>query len=304
MSVLIAGSIALDHIKTPTESSGEVLGGSASYAAVAAAFSCPVNLMGIVGADFPDQHAKLLRSRDINLDGVEVVPDGKTFRWSGEYFGDLNSRETLDVHLNVLAHYSPELNASYRRSQIVLLANAGPDSQLKVLRQCEAPVFTIADTMDLWITTMRDELQQLLGGVDMLVINDSEARQLTETTNLIQAGEKMIAMGPRYVILKKGEHGSLLFGRNGEFFTTGAYPLRAVHDPTGAGDSFIGGLAGYLGSLGKKEIELEDLAEGILLGTVTASFTCEEFGLRKLASISQAEILARRDAFRSMARLR
>jgi sugar/nucleoside kinase (ribokinase family) len=303
MPVLIAGSIALDQIKTPTEHSGEILGGSASYAAVAAAFSSPVNLVAIVGSDFPEQHVELFRSRDINLDGVEIVPDGKTFRWSGEYFGDLNSRETLDVHLNVLAHYSPELNDAYRQSEIVLLANAGPDSQLKVLQQCQSPVFTIADTMDLWITTMRDELAQLLAEVDMLVINDSEARQLTETTNLIQAGEKMVAMGPRWVILKKGEHGSLLFGRNGEFFTTGAFPLRSLHDPTGAGDSFVGGLAGYLGTLGRKEIGLEDIAEGIVLGTVTASFTCEEFGLRKLTSISKADILARKEAFRKMARL-
>jgi len=211
MPVLVAGSIALDQIKTPTEHSGEVLGGSASYAAVAAAFSAPVNLVSIVGADFPPQHVELFRSRNINLDGVEIVPDGKTFRWSGEYFGDLNSRETLDVHLNVLAHYSPELNPAYRQSDIILLANAGPDSQLKVLRQCEKPAFTIADTMDLWITTMRDELLEVLRAVDMLVINESEARQLTETNDLIVAGERMATMGPRFVILEKGEHGSLLF---------------------------------------------------------------------------------------------
>ncbi|MEQ1843123.1 MAG: PfkB family carbohydrate kinase, partial [Verrucomicrobiales bacterium] len=192
MPVLVAGSIALDQIKTPTEHSGEVLGGSASYAGVAAAFSCPVNLVGIVGADFPAEHIELFHSRGINIDGVEVVPDGKTFRWSGEYFGDLNSRETLDVHLNVLAHYSPELNPAYRRSEIVLLANAGPDSQMKVLRQCENPAFTIADTMDLWITTMRDELLEVLSAVDMLVINESEARQLTETGNLVKAGERMV----------------------------------------------------------------------------------------------------------------
>jgi len=303
MPVLVAGSIALDHIKTPAEEAADLLGGSASYAAVGAAYGAPVNLVSIVGADFPPEHVELFRSRSIDFGGVEVVPDGKTFRWTGEYFGDLNTRETLDVHLNVLAHYSPELSPDYRASDIVLLANAGPDSQRKVLRQCESPAFTIADTMDLWITTMRDELQELLREVDLLVINDGEARQLTETGNLIRAGERMLAMGPKYVVLKKGEHGSLLFGQNGDFFTAGAFPLRAVHDPTGAGDTFAGGLAGHLASLGQREFTSEDLAEGIVLGTVLASFTCEAFGLRRLVAVTGEEVEARRAAFRRMSRL-
>jgi len=303
MSVLVAGSVALDDIKTPKEEAKDLLGGSASYAALSASFSSPVNMVSIVGEDFPQEHVAFFKDRQINVDGVEVVSDGKTFRWSGEYFDDLNSRDTLEVHLNVLEHYKPELNDEYRQSRIILMANAGPDSQLKVLSQCEKPAFSIADTMDLWITVMRDQLMELLQQIDMLVINDSEARQLTDTSNLIVAGEKMVAMGPKYVVLKKGEHGALVFGRNGEFFSAGAFPLRSVHDPTGAGDTFAGGIAGHLAATGKDEIAFEDIIEGIVQGTVIASYTCEEFGLRKLQSISRAELDARMKEFRSYIRM-
>lgn len=302
MSVLVAGSIAIDTIKTPHEVAPDLLGGSASYAALSASFSSPVNLVSIVGQDFPPEHVEFLKARNINWDGVEFA-DGKTFRWSGEYFDDLNTRETLDVHLNVLEHYNPDLNAAYQESKIILLANAGPDTQLKVLEQSKNPVFTIADTMDLWITVMRDQLLELLGKVDMLVLNDSEARQLTEEHNLIVAGEKMLELGPKYVVLKKGEHGALLFSQDGQFFTAGAYPLRTVHDPTGAGDTFVGGLAGHLAATGKTEVGFEDLAEGIIHGTVMASFTCEEFGLRRLQGITEAEVTQRRDDFRRYSRL-
>ena len=298
MSVLVAGSIAIDDIKTPQEEAKNLLGGSASYAALSASFSSPVNLVSIVGHDFPDEHVEFFKNRNINLDGVEFA-DGKTFRWSGEYMENLNDRETLDVHLNVLEHYQPILNEQYQQSQIILLANAGPDSQLKVLEQCQDPVFTIADTMDLWITVMRDQLMELLGKIDMLVINDSEARQLADTHNLIQAGERLISFGPRYVVLKKGEHGALLFSKSdGEFFIAGAYPLHTVHDPTGAGDSFVGGIAGHLASTGKSEFAFEDLTHGIMHGTIMASFTCEEFGLRRLQGITQNDVDQRKEEFR------
>ena len=302
MSVLVAGSIAIDTIKTPTEEAADLLGGSASYAALSASFSAPVNLVSIVGQDFPDQHVEFLQGRNINWDGVEFA-DGNTFRWSGEYHDNMNSRETLDVHLNVLEHYNPSLNEAYQDSRIILLANAGPDTQIKVLEQSNEPVFTIADTMDLWITVMRDQLAELLTKVDMLVINDSEAQQLTEEHNLIVAGEKMLAMGPKYVCLKKGEHGALLFSQDGQFLTAGAYPLRTVHDPTGAGDTFVGGIAGHLASTGKTEVTFDDLAEGIIHGTVMASFTCEEFGLRRLQGIGEGEIAQRKDDFRRYSRL-
>ena len=289
MSALVAGSVGIDDIKTPQDAAKGLLGGSASYAAVSSSFFAPVNLVSIIGSDFPEEHLQLFRSRDINVDGVECA-SGKTFRWSGEYHENLNSRDTLDVHLNVLENYNPVLNEDYRKSRVILLANSGPDSQLKVLDQCSNPVFTIADTMDLWIQIMREPLLELLRRVDMLVINDSEAAQLTETANLIVAGERMLELGPRYVVLKKGEHGSLLFSQNGDFFSSGAFPLRAVHDPTGAGDTFAGGIAGYLASTGKSNISTDDLVEGILQGTVMASFTCEEFGLRKLQNLSRKEI--------------
>lgn len=289
MSALVAGSVGIDDIKTPQDAAKGLLGGSASYAAVSSSFFAPVNLVSIIGSDFPEEHLQLFRSRDINVDGVECA-SGKTFRWSGEYHENLNSRDTLDVHLNVLENYNPVLNEDYRKSRVILLANSGPDSQLKVLDQCSNPVFTIADTMDLWIQIMREPLLELLRRVDMLVINDSEAAQLTETANLIVAGERMLELGPRYVVLKKGEHGSLLFSQNGDFFSSGAFPLRAVHDPTGAGDTFAGGIAGYLASTGKSDISTDDLVEGILQGTVMASFTCEEFGLRKLQNLSRKEI--------------
>lgn len=302
MSVLVAGSVGIDDIKTPQDSARGLLGGSASYAAVSSSFFSPVNLVSIVGQDFPEEHLELFRARGINLEGVEFAP-GKTFYWSGEYHENLNSRDTLDVHLNVLEHYNPVLNEDYRQSRVILLANAGPDSQLKVLEQCSGPVFTIADTMDLWIQIMREQLLELLRRVDMLVINDSEANQLVETTNLIVAGERLLELGPKYVVVKKGEHGALLFGHNGDFFSSGAFPLRTVHDPTGAGDTFVGGIAGYLASTGRTQVSTEDLVEGILCGTVMASFTCEEFGLRRLQRISQEQLDARSASLRRYLRI-
>ena len=303
MSVLVAGSVGIDTIKTPTEEAANLLGGSASYAAVSASFSSPVNLVSIVGKDFPQEHTDFFKGRGINFDGVEVVEDGETFRWTGKYFDNMNKRETLEVHLNVLESYDPVLNDTIAESKIILLANAGPDSQLKALSQAKNPVFTVADTMDLWIEVMRDQLMELLSKIDMLVINDSEAAQLTEESNLIVAGEKMLGFGPKHVVLKKGEHGSMLFSQNGDFFTTGAYPLKSLHDPTGAGDTFVGGIAGHLAATGKSEVSFDDLAEGIVHGTVMASFTCEEFGLRKLQSVTQDGIDERKAAFRKFSRM-
>lgn len=302
MSVLVAGSVGIDHIKTPHDEAPNLLGGSASYAATSASFSSPVNLVSIVGQDFPDEHVAFFKSRNISVDGVEFAA-GDTFRWTGEYSDDWNDRETLEVDLNVLEHYNPQLNESFRDSRIILLANAGPDTQLKVLEQANSPIFSIADTMDLWITVMRDQLNELLTKVDMLVLNDSEAKQLTETSNLVLAGEKMLQMGPKFVILKKGEHGALLFSQTGDFFTIGAYPLKSVHDPTGAGDTFVGGIAGHLASTGKNDVGFDDLAEGILHGTIMASYTCEQFGLRSLQAISEDDLKARKDEFRKYCRI-
>ncbi|HVE15147.1 MAG TPA: PfkB family carbohydrate kinase [Chthoniobacterales bacterium] len=299
MSVLVVGSIALDTIKTPIEEHADLLGGSASYASVAAAFFSPVNLVGIVGDDFPQEHVELLKNRNIDLSGLQIVP-GKTFRWSGEYMWDLNTRETRSVELNVFETFSPELPESYRETPIVLLANIAPALQHHVLDQVKSPKFIIADTMDLWINIAKPELISLLARVDMLILNDGEARQLTEETSLIRAGKKIQALGPKYVAIKKGEHGCLLFGE-GEFFSCPAFPLEDIHDPTGAGDTFAGGLAGYLAKNGG-HVTFNSLRAAVVFGSVLASYNVEKFSLERLKTISAADISSRLEQFRELSR--
>jgi sugar/nucleoside kinase (ribokinase family) len=297
MSVLVVGSIALDTIKTPIEEHADLLGGSASYAAVAAAFSAPVNLVGVVGDDFPKDHVELFRSRRIDIAGLQIVP-GKTFRWSGEYMWDLNTRETRSVELNVFEHFTPTLPEAYRATPIVLLANIAPALQHHVLDQIADPKFIIADTMDLWISIAKEELVSLLARVDMLILNDGEARQLTEETSLIRAGRKIQAMGPKYVAIKKGEHGCLLFGE-GEFFSCPAYPLEDIHDPTGAGDTFAGGLAGYLAKRGGR-VTFSALRSAVVHGSVLASYNVEKFSLERLRTVTAEDITQRFEIFRMM----
>ncbi len=296
MPVLVVGSIALDHIKTPTAEHHHLLGGSASYAAVAASFFGPVNLVGVVGDDFPPQHKQLFAGRKIDLTGLEVAA-GETFCWSGEYEQNMNNRKTLSVALNVFEKFEPKLPESYRETPYVLLGNIAPSLQRMVCKQIRKPKFVVADTMDLWIGMARADLLELLKEVDMLILNDSEAKQLVEEENLIRAGKKIVALGPRYVAVKKGEHGCLLFGRNGEFFSTGAFPLEDIHDPTGAGDCFAGGFIGHLART--DDISFTNLKEAIIQGTLVASFCCEEFSLRRLEKLSEAEIHERRKAFGS-----
>ncbi|MCF6314260.1 MAG: PfkB family carbohydrate kinase [Verrucomicrobiales bacterium] len=297
MSVLISGSIAIDHVKTPHDEHENLLGGSASFAAIAASFFSPVNLVSIVGADFPEKHIDLFKSRSINLDGVQFS-DGETFRWSGEYFGDMNTRETLDVALNVLEDYQPKLPASANDSRIVLLANDSPDNQHAVLDQLEGqPNFIIADTMDLWITVARERLLELLPRLDLLVLNDGEAKLLLDTGNLVEAGHRLLEMGPKFVIIKKGEHGALLFGKD-RFFTCGAYPLLSLHDPTGAGDSFIGSMAGYLCSLDQSELDFDHLTGAIARGTIIAGYSCESFSTHRLQELTTEEFETRLNEFR------
>ncbi|MFA7233938.1 MAG: PfkB family carbohydrate kinase [Terrimicrobiaceae bacterium] len=300
MSVLIVGSIALDDIKTPVEEHANLLGGSASYGAVAAAFFSPVNLVGIVGEDFPKEHVDLLRSRRIDLEGLQIVP-GKTFRWSGEYMWDMNTRETRSVELNVFEHFTPTLPENYRSTPFVLLANIAPDLQHHVLDQVVNPRFVIADTMDLWIYIAKDSLIRLLGRVDMLVLNDSEARQLTKQTNLVKAAKAILALGPKYVAIKKGEHGCLLFGESGEFFSCPAYPLEDIHDPTGAGDTFAGGLAGVLvRESASGPVDFGSLRRAVVFGTVLASFNVEAFSLERLKTVDAAQIGDRSRVLRLM----
>lgn len=298
MSVLVVGSIALDTVKTPVEEHADLLGGSASYAAVGASFFSPVNMVGVVGDDFPKAHVEFFRSRNIDLEGLQRVA-GKTFRWSGEYMWDLNTRETRSVELNVFESFTPTLPPSYQSLPYVLLANIGPNLQSHVLDQMARARFVIADTMDLWINIAKADLLALLKRVDMLILNDGEARQLTGLTSLIKAGAAIRAMGPRFVAIKKGEHGCLLFG-DGRFFSCPAYPLEDIHDPTGAGDTFAGGLAGWLAAQNQPEVGFESLRKAVVYGSVLASFNVERFSLERMRTLTQQEIDERYEMFRIM----
>jgi sugar/nucleoside kinase (ribokinase family) len=294
MPVLVVGSIALDNIKTPTSEHHHLLGGSASYAAVAASFFGPVNLVGVIGNDFPPEHKQLYVDRGIDITGLELA-DGLTFTWTGEYEVNMNNRKTLAIALNVFEKFEPKLPEAYRETPYVLLGNIAPSLQRMVCKQISKPKFVVADTMDLWISIAREDLLHLLKEVDMLILNDSEAKQLTEEDNLIVAGKKIVSMGPKYVAVKKGEHGCLLFGRNGEFFSTGAFPLESIKDPTGAGDCFAGGFIGHLART--DDISFSNLKEAVIQGTLVASYCCEEFSLRRLQVLKGEEIAARRKAF-------
>jgi sugar/nucleoside kinase (ribokinase family) len=296
MSVLIVGSIAIDNIKTQLEEHADLLGGSASYGAIAASFFSPVDLVGIVGTDFPQKHLDMFKKHRVDLTGLEIV-EGKTFRWSGEYEWDMNNRKTLTTELNVFETFSPKIPLTYRSAQIILLGNISPELQNHVLNQTENPRFVIADTMDLWINIARPSLIELLKRVDLLVLNDGEARQLTEQTSLIKAGKKILELGPKYVAIKKGEHGCLLLSRT-EFFSCGAYPLEDIHDPTGAGDTFAGAFSGYLASLDKDTFEFDDLKRGVVYGSLLASFSVESFSLDRLQALSRKEIADRYDWFK------
>src|SRR6266702_2100623 len=297
MSLLVVGSIALDTVKTPVEEHADLLGGSASYAALSASFFTPVNLVGVVGDDFPESEFEFWKSHRIDTTGVQRV-NGKTFRWSGEYAWDFNTRETRSVALNVFETFFPELPANYGATPFVLLANIAPTLQLHVLDQMERPRFVVADTMDLWIETTRADLDALLRRVDLLILNDSEAREMTKETSLIKAGRRIRKMGPRYVAIKKGEHGALLFGEE-EFFSCGAYPLEDIHDPTGAGDTFAGGIAGYLAGA-VKTVHFTDLRKAMIYGSVLASFAVEAFSLERLRKLSIDEIKERYETFKLM----
>ena len=298
MSVLIVGSIALDTVKTPVEEHGDLLGGSASYAAAAASYFSPVRLVGVVGSDFPQSEFDFWKSRKIDTGGVQRV-EGKTFRWSGEYAWDMNTRETRSTELNVFEKFEPKLPEGYRETDFVLLANIAPSLQSHVLEQMKKPRFVVADTMNLWIETARKDLDALLPNVDLLILNDSEAREMTKETSLIKAGRAIRNTGPRYVAIKKGEHGALLFGES-EFFSCGAYPLEDIHDPTGAGDTFAGGMAGYLaGTIGGK-VTFTDLRKAMIYGSVLASFCVEAFSLEKLRNLTMDQINERYEAFKMM----
>jgi len=286
MSVLIVGSTALDSISTPKGKRPRLLGGSASHAGVAASFFSPVHLVGVVGDDFPKAYINLYRRHGVNLDALQIER-GKTFHWAGEYEVNMNNRRTLKTELGVFEAFSPELPVSLRNVQFVLLANIAPSLQHRVLDQMRKPRFVIADTMDLWLNTARADLLRLIRRIDALVLNDSEARLLTGDDNVISAVERIHRLGPTHVIVKKGEHGSFLSSPGG-FFLAPAFPLRRLVDPTGAGDSFVGGLIGYLASC-RGSIEA-NLRRAIIYGTAVASFCCEGFGLTRTTAINRKAI--------------
>lgn len=298
MSVLIVGSTALDSIKTPKAENPRLLGGSASHAGVAASFFSPVNLVGVVGRDFPKKYVELYRRHGIDLDGLQIQ-DGKTFHWSGEYEVNMNRRRTLATELGVFEKFTPILPKSYQHSPFVLLANIAPGLQSHVLDQMARPKFVVADTMDLWLNIALADLLKLIKRVDLFVLNDTEAQQLTKEDNTVVALQKLHKLGPRYVIIKKGEHGSMLStGR--EVFLAPAFPLAKVVDPTGAGDSFVGGMVGYLAAA-KGSIE-GNLRPAMIYGSVVASFCCEGFGLTRTDKVKRADIEKRVKLLEKMVR--
>jgi sugar/nucleoside kinase (ribokinase family) len=286
MSLLIVGSTALDSIKTPKAENPRLLGGSASHAAVAASFFSPVKIVGVVGDDFPKKYLQLYRKHGIDLAGLQIRP-GKTFHWSGEYEANMNNRRTLKTELGVFETFTPKLPAAYQTAPFVLLANIAPALQHHVLDQMRRPRFVVADTMDLWLKVALPDLLRLVKRLDGFVLNDSEAQQLTGEDNVFTALKKIHQLGPKYVVIKQGSHGSILSGPPGLFICP-AYPLRKVVDPTGAGDSFVGGMMGYLAAA-KGPID-RHIRRAMTYGSVVASFCCEGFGLQRMTRITRAQI--------------
>lgn len=297
MPLLVVGSVALDSIETPKERRDDVLGGSAVHFSYAASYFSSVRLVGVVGDDWPNEHTQLLQSRGIDTAGLHVVSGGKTFRWSGKYLPNMNDRETLEVHLNVFGDFAPELPAEFRRCPFLFLANGSPVLQMNVLDQMTDASLAVADTMDLWISTQHDELMQLLKRIDGLVLNDAEARLITDDENLVRAGHRVREMGPKFVIIKKGEHGAMFFSEH-ETYVLPAFPTEEVVDPTGAGDAFAGGMMGYLAESGN--FDPPTLKEAMAYGILAASFTVEDFGLERMKQIERRHLDERMEKYRKM----
>jgi sugar/nucleoside kinase (ribokinase family) len=295
MSILVVGSVALDTIKTPQSSGKDVLGGSATYFSVSASFFHPVNLVAIVGCDFPSRHLKLLKKRGIDLTGL-VIKRGETFRWKGEYSWDFSDPKTLSTCLNVFSEFDPKIPPEYKKSQYLFLANIDPKIQESVLNQV-SPKLVALDTMNYWIENKRNYLLRLLGSVDLLLLNESEARMLTYQKSIVKAAKELIKLGTRIVIIKKGEHGSLLFSDK-FIFSIPAFLLESVVDPTGAGDAFAGGVVGYLARCNK--FTQSNLKRALVYGAVMATFAVEDFSVRRLASIDAGDIRRRLKQFQRL----
>ena len=298
-SLLIVGSVALDSVETPAGRVDNALGGAATYGAVAASLFCPVQLVGVVGEDFPAQHLEFLKSRNIDLAGLQIVEGGHTFRWKGDYNADLNQAVTHETQLGVFEHFDPQLPEHFRDAQYVFLANINPSLQLSTLDQIRAPKLVVCDTMNLWINIAREQVLSIFRRVDIAVLNDGEAKMLTEIDNTIGAGRELLKLGPRAVIVKKGEHGALMFSKEG-LFSAPSFPLETVVDPTGAGDSFAGSFAGFLAQSG--DLSYENLKRAVVYGGAVASATVQDFSLQSLKSLEKTEVENRFAAVSQMAK--
>jgi sugar/nucleoside kinase (ribokinase family) len=301
MSLIVTGSIGIDTVEAPTGSAESVLGGSAIYFAGAASYFGPVRLVGAVGEDFPDQHMEPFQHFGIDLEGLEKREGSKTFRWHGRYHQNMNERDTVEVELNVLGEAPPPVPESYKDSKYIFLANTHPDAQMELLSQFPNRKIAVADTMNLWIENELDSLKKLLSQIEGLVLNDQEAFQLTDRTNIVRASEEILKMGPRFVVVKKGEHGSFLMHReNGEehFAALPAYAARDVVDPTGAGDSFAGGMMGYMAAA--DDASPQALTRAMAYGTIVASYNIESFSVGRMRQITKKDIDQRLEHFRTM----
>ena len=308
-AIVVGGTIAIDHVKTPEAEAADLLGGSAAYAALAASFYCkPVSLVGIIGHDFPQQHLDMLETRGVSLAGVEPTAS-ESFTWSGEYHANMNERTTHRVGLNVLENWQVKVPAAVASAPIVVLANMSPDNQIEMLTQCGIDIsapgnpesrFVVADTMDLWIEIANGRLHDVLPHLDLFVLNEGEARELASCSNLVRAGKILLDKGPRHVVVKLGEFGAMMFSRDGGIFRSSAWPLEAVADPTGAGDTFVGAMAGYLAAQGSPPYSATQLRQAVIQGSILASFTCEAFSTRRLESLVQADLDERMSHFRSL----
>lgn len=297
MPLLVVGTVALDTVETPTARRIEQMGGSAVYFSYAASYFTEVRLAGVVGQDWPERYTAQLRQRRIDVSGLQVVPGAKTFRWHGRYTPDLCDRETVDVQLNVYGDHRPQLSDESRRRPFVFLATGSPHQQLEILEEMTGPRLVVADTTDLWIRDERDALLTLLRRVSGLMLNDQEARLLTNRGNVVQAGLHILELGPMFVVIKRGEHGAVFFSKH-ETYVLPAFPTPDVVDPTGAGDTFAGGMMGYLAEQGS--FEPRTLKEAMAYGILVASFTVEDYGVDRLGAIDRSEIEVRMDHYRKM----
>lgn len=297
MSILVVGSVAFDAIQTPFGKADRCLGGSATYFSVAASFFSEVDLVAVVGDDFTEDDLAVFRGRNIRLDGLQRVKGQKTFFWSGEYGFDLNVAKTRDTQLNVFADFKPQLSDAHRNTDVLFLANIQPDLQMEVLRQCKRPRIVALDTMNLWIATAKESLARIIAEVDLVIVNEAEVRQFTEEPNLIKGARQILALGPKTMVVKRGEYGVMMITRDA-VFAAPAYPLESVFDPTGAGDTFAGGFLGYLAS--RAEASERELRRAIVFGSVLASFTVEKFSLDRLREITLEDVYERYQEFRKL----